>query len=228
VKNMKKTLAKICGISTVEAALCAAENGADLIGLVFYPSSPRFVSFEQAQQIIEAVRNLPEASQPKIVGLYVNTRVKEMVVTAATLCLDYLQLSGDETPEVCHELVQMRPVLKAVRLPLGSSPHEALKLVAPFASIENLTLLLDTPKQGSYGGTGEVGDWQAAQAVCQQFSAFLAGGLTPENVAEAIRLVQPHGVDVSSGVEVAAQPGVKDLAKIKKFLAEVRATEQVA
>ena len=112
--------------------------------------------------------------------------------------------------------------MKAVRLPNAIGEADALKIVEPFGSQENVILLLDTPKQGFYGGTGETGNWQAARSVCQHYRTMLAGGLTPTNVAEAINLVQPWGVDVSSGVEVEGKPGEKDLAKIKKFLAQVK------
>ena len=214
--------AKICGIKTIEAALTAAENGATMIGLNFYPPSPRFISQEAAQQLVETLQNLPIERRPKTVGLFVNVPVEELTGTADYLKLDYLQLSGDETPEFCQQATRVRPVLKAVRLLDGIGEADALKIVEPFGNIENVTLLLDTPKQGFYGGTGETGNWKAARAVAQNYRTMLAGGLTPKNVADAINLVQPWGVDVSSGVEVEGKPGEKDLVKIKKFLAQVK------
>ncbi len=217
--------AKICGIKTIEAMLTAAENGAAMIGLVFYQPSPRFVSQTVAQQLVETLQMLPIERRPKTVGLFVNVPVEELTEIADILKLDYLQLSGDETPEFCQEATQVRPVLKAVRLPNGIVETDALKIVEPFGNIENVTLLLDTPKQGFYGGTGETGNWQAARAICQNYRTMLAGGLTPNNVAEAINLVQPWGVDVSSGVEIDGRPGEKDLAKIKRFLAQLKKAE---
>ena len=95
--------AKICGIKTIEAMLTAAENGATMIGLVFYPPSPRFVSQEAAQQLVETLQRLPPERQPKTVGLFVNVPLEELTQIADALHLDYLQLSGDETPEFCHE-----------------------------------------------------------------------------------------------------------------------------
>lgn len=219
---MAKVQAKICGIKTVEAALTAAEAGADMLGLVFYPPSPRFVSIEDAEAITMVIQALPMEIRPKLVGLFVNEPLEKLAETAQTLSLDYLQLSGDETPEFCQKATKIKPVLKSLRLPAGISRENALQLVEAYATISNVTVLLDTPKQGFYGGTGETGDWEAARAVCQTYPVILAGGLTPENVAEAITLVQPYGVDVSSGVEVTGKFGEKDLSKIKKFLAEVK------
>ena len=214
--------AKICGITTVEAVVTAAEYRATMIGLVFYPPSPRFVSLETAQEIVGTVRSLPDERRPQTVGLFVNLPVAEMQATADTLNLDFLQLSGDETPTMCWEASQIRPILKSLRLPNGVTQDAALELVKPFGNLENVTLLLDTPKQGFYGGTGEVGNWQNARVICQNYRTMLAGGLTPTNVRQAIELVQPWGVDVSSGVEVDGKPGIKDLVKIKDFLLHTR------
>lgn len=219
---MAKVQAKICGIKTVAVALAAAETGADMLGLVFYPPSPRYVSLETAQTIVRLVQTLPSEKRPKLVGLFVNESLEKLAEIAQALSLDYLQLSGDETPEFCEQAAKVKPVLKAVRLSAKISRENALELVKAYAIIPNVTVLLDTPKQGFYGGTGETGDWEAARAVCQTYAVILAGGLTPENVAEAIAAVQPYGVDVSSGVEITGKSGEKDLSKIKKFLAEAK------
>jgi phosphoribosylanthranilate isomerase len=126
-----------------------------------------------------------------------------------------LQLSGDETPEVVKEATNLRPVLKSLRLPEDIAVEAALREVEAYTQIPGVTLLLDAAKQGYYGGTGETGNWHVARAIAERYHVLLAGGLNPQNVAEAVRLVKPWGVDVSSGVESA--PGAKDLVKIRQF-----------
>lgn len=219
--NMLKV--KICGIKTIEAARTAAEAGADLLGLVFYPPSPRYLSNEAASTLVQEINKL--ARRPKLVGLFVNVPQAEMVAAIERYGLDYLQLSGDEGPEECAELAQLRPVIRALRLPARIVPEEALALATPFGQLDNLTLLLDTHKSGMYGGTGQTGDWTAALAVAQAFPTVLAGGLTPENVGEAVSQVQPWGVDVSSGVEKTGTLGEKDSGKIIQFIKAARKGE---
>lgn len=189
-----------------------------MLGLVFYPPSPRYLSVESADALVAEIAKLER--RPKLVGLFVNVPEAEMVAAVERYGLDYLQLSGDESPELCARLGCLRPVIRALRLPARIAPEEALKLAAPFGEIDNLTLLLDTHKSGMYGGTGQVGDWEAARAVAQVYPVLLAGGLTPENVADAVERVQPWGVDVSSGVESA--PGQKDPQKITRFIQAVK------
>jgi len=201
-------------------AQVVVEAGADLIGLVFYPPSPRYLSPEAADALVSALAKLRQ--QPKLVGLFVNAPIEEMTAAVERYGLDYLQLSGDETPEQCAELSALRPVIRALRLPARISPEEALPLATPFGQIANLTLLLDTHKSGMYGGTGEIGDWEAAYRLARTFPVLLAGGLTPENVGEAIEKVQPWGVDVSSGVEKSGLPGEKDPEKIARFIERAR------
>lgn len=211
---------KICGIKTPEMARKAAESGVDLLGLVFYPPSPRFLSEEAATELTTSLAELDQG--PALVGLFVNVSLAEMSAHADKYKLAYLQLSGDETPAQVARVAQVRSVIRALRLPVSISPAEALELAAPFGELSNVTLLLDTHKQGMYGGTGETGDWQAAQAIAARFPVLLAGGLTPVNVAEAVRQVRPWGVDVSSGVEQSGSPGLKDPLKIEQFCKAVQ------
>lgn len=198
----------------------AVESGADLLGLVFYPPSPRFLTDEAAAGLIENLALLRR--KPALVGLFVNVPFAEMAAKAEKYGLDYLQLSGDETLEQVAEITRIRPVIRALRLAAEIDPAAALELAAPFGSLPEVTLLLDTHKQGMYGGTGQTGDWQAARAIAQKYPTLLAGGLTPENVAGAVSRVQPWGVDVSSGVEQSGAPGVKDPQKIENFCRAAR------
>jgi phosphoribosylanthranilate isomerase len=189
-----------------------------MIGLVFYPPSPRFASPEVADKVAAFARSLPQ--KIKIVGLFVNATTLELAESAQRYGLDYLQLSGDETPEACRVAAQLRPVIKSIRIPAQAQVQTALETVAPFAELDNLTLLLDAHKAGMYGGTGERNNWEVAQEIASRWPILLAGGLTPQNVAEAVQQVRPWGVDVSSGVEQDGAPGVKDLEKIRQFVAQ--------
>jgi phosphoribosylanthranilate isomerase len=211
---------KICGLKTPEMARKAAESGADLIGLVFYPPSPRFLTDEAAAELVASLDGLTR--RPALVGLFVNVPLAEMAARAEKYSLDYLQLSGDETPEQVAAIARIRPVIRALRLPAEINIEAALELAAPFGALPGVTLLLDTHKQGMYGGTGQTGDWQAARAIAQKYPALLAGGLNPDNVAQAARQVQPWGVDVSSGVEQSGSPGIKDPQKIEQFCRAAR------
>lgn len=211
---------KICGIKTPEMARKAVECGADLLGLVFYPPSPRFLTDEAAAELVKSIAGLDR--KPGLVGLFVNVPLEEMAVKVKKYGLDYLQLSGDETLAQVAEITGIRPVIRALRLPAEIDPEAALELAAPFGSLPGVTLLLDTHKQGMYGGTGQTGDWQAAHAIAQKYPTLLAGGLTADNVAQAVRQVQPWGVDVSSGVEQSGSPGVKDPQKIEQFCQAAR------
>lgn len=193
---------KICGITNVDDALHAAACGADALGLVFYAKSPRCVTPAQARAIGAA---LP----PFVVrvGLFVN-EVPERIAAIATECgLDAVQLHGDEPPAACN-LAPLR-VVKVLRVRDEASlvGHEQYDVSA---------LLLDTWVADSFGGTGTSFNWALAAAIARQRPVILAGGLTPDNVAAAIRQVRPYGVDVSSGVESA--PGRKDPAKVARFI----------
>ena len=203
-----KTQVKICGITSVADALIAAEAGADMIGLMFYDGSPRRVTLAQAAAIARA---LP----PFVlrVGVFVNPE-PDLVTRAIGDCgLNLLQFHGDEDSAFCTQFGVMS--LKAVRVQSAES-------LQTLANSHTDAFLLDAYSQTGLGGTGEKFNWDLAIAA-QKFGKpiFLAGGLTPENVADAVRLVRPFAVDVSSGVESA--PGKKDAAKVRAFIAAVRA-----
>ena len=198
---------KICGITSVEDAEEAVEAGADMLGLMFYPDSPRHISVEQAQTI---ERRLP----PFIirVGVFADQEPGDVFSAMHTCGLNLLQFHGRETPEYCRQFGIM--TMKAFRV----RDAESLKEIPQYPTD---AYLLDSHVAGQAGGTGKTFNWElAAEAGSFCKPVFLAGGLTPENVAEAVRTVRPFGVDVSSGVE--QSPGKKDPKKMRDFIAAVR------
>ncbi|HUT37542.1 MAG TPA: phosphoribosylanthranilate isomerase [Planctomycetota bacterium] len=197
---------KVCGICRPEDALAAAEAGADAIGLVF-AESPRRVGVAQAQAILAA---LPPFVTP--VALFVNESPATILTKCELLGIRTVQLHGDEPPDVARALGGLC-VIKAFRIS-GEADLEAL------TGYPAAAYLLDSKVAGRRGGTGVALDWALAARAVGLGRIILAGGLTPDNVAEAICRVRPYGVDVSSGVESA--PGVKDAAKLRAFVAAAR------
>jgi len=197
------TIVKICGITSPADALIAAEAGADALGLMFYEPSPRNVSLKTAAAI---ARELPPFLTK--VGVFVNAP-EELVLRAIAECgLNIVQFHGDETPDYCQKFPVM--VLKAFRI----KDADSLKQLPEY---QTDAWLLDAYTADKQGGTGEKFNWDLAiEAQKLGKPIFLAGGLTPENVADAVRKVQPYAVDVSSGVEAA--PGKKDPAKVRAFI----------
>lgn len=198
------TLVKICGIRTPDAMTAAIEGGADFVGLVFHPASPRYVETEVAAYL---ARYVPETV--KIAGLFVDMGDPEMDEILSNVRLDYLQLHGSETPERVAEIKARtaKPVIRA----LSMNAPDALRRIEAFAPVSDW-LLLDS----AGGGTGRPFDWSLLDGFTSSTPWMLAGGLTPESVADAIRRLKPDAVDVSSGVE--SERGVKDPAKIHAFL----------
>lgn len=216
---MTRTRIKICGVRDVETALAAAEAGADAVGLVFVDKSPRCVSVTEAARVVAA---LPPFVVP--IGLFVNASAKQILQTCGATGIYTAQLHGHEPPGIPNDLTGIR-VIKA--LPFGDG---VAKSSAPWASNHAVRgLLIDTPPRPSAeltGGSGEAFDWDALAAMMPQFDkpVLLAGGLTADNVARAVKTVRPYAVDVSSGVESAR--GVKDLEQIKAFCAAVRGADR--
>jgi phosphoribosylanthranilate isomerase len=216
------TVVKICGLRTTEHACTAAEAGADLIGFVF-AASRRRIAPEQAASIIAAVRQHPQGQRAGVVGLFVNEQPAYMNAVIERCNLDYVQLSGDETPE--HVAGVCRPVIKVLRLTGDPQEHAWLALAqqqhtaAASVRLAWCPFIVDAHVAGSYGGSGTLADWQRAAHLAQHHPLLLAGGLTPANVAAAMQQVQPWGVDVSSGVE---RDGVKEPALMKRFIHAVR------
>ena len=206
-----RTRVKICGVTREEDALAAVRQGADAIGLVFYPPSPRAVTVEQARGIVRA---LPPFVT--VVGLFVDAPREEIAGVVERVRIDLLQFHGHEAPEDCAN--QPRPYVKAVRMRDGVDPAAEARRYPGACAV-----LLDTYCPGVPGGTGAAFDWGRVPAPLAA-KAVLAGGLTPENVEQAIRRVRPYAVDVSGGVERAR--GVKDAAKIEAFMRGVRRADQ--
>ena len=200
---------KICGITSAADALAAVDAGADALGFMFYAPSPRNVNFDVAAEII---RQLPPFVAK--VGVFVNPAEDEVRRAIAECGLDTLQFHGEETPEFCRRFGLK--TMKAFRV----RDAESLRQTDAYA---NEAWLLDSYVAGQLGGTGARFNWDLATEAARGHTVLLAGGLTPENAAEAVRKVRPYGLDVSSGVESA--PGRKDAAKVRAFIAAAKSVQ---
>jgi phosphoribosylanthranilate isomerase len=209
---MSKVKVKICGITNWTDARRAVEAGVQFLGFNFYGPSPRYIRPALARRII---RRLPE--RIAVVGVFVNEAEATMLAIAQRVGLDYLQLHGDEPPEQVARLKRKIPVIKAIRVRDSFQPRQLDSFGRASA------ILLDGFDPGHHGGTGKTFNWSLARGSNGSRRIFLAGGLTPENVAEAIRLAHPYAVDVCSGVE--ARPGRKDPARIVALMWAVRTAE---
>lgn len=203
------TRVKICGITNLEDALATVEAGADALGFVFVPDTPRFVSPDQVAAI---VAELPPFITT--VGLFASKDTATIRETVNQCRLDAIQLHADVTPDFCRNLD--RRVIKAVRVRDESS----LSILSDY---DVNAFLLDSYVEGKMGGTGKVFDWDLALRANEYGRIIVAGGLDPDNVAQAVRHVNPYGVDVSSGVE--SQPGRKDSDKVRKFINAAKSVE---
>jgi phosphoribosylanthranilate isomerase len=198
---------KVCGVTTPDDAAMAASLGADALGLNFWPRSKRAVTVAQARRIIEAVPPFVW-----VVGVFVNPKVAEVEEVARAVRLHMVQLHGEESPALVRRMPL--PTVKALHVGKGSLDADAARYAGAHA------LLLDTAQAG-WGGGGLAFDWRRARRVVKARPVLLAGGLTAENVGEAVALVRPLGVDVASGVE--KRPGVKDEKKVMDFIRAARA-----
>ncbi len=197
---------KICGITSVQDALTAVKHGADAIGLVFYAPSSRNVSIAQAKEI---ARQIP--AFVSVVGLFVNAEASFVNKVISQVKINLLQFHGDETPEACSQF--SLPFIKAIRVKPDTN---LIQCAIDFSAAK--ALLLDTYTEGLMGGTGHVFDWDLIPKQMAK-PVILAGGLTADNVAQAIQKVQPYAVDVSGGVEMSK--GIKDADKIAAFMQQV-------
>jgi phosphoribosylanthranilate isomerase len=201
---------KICGITNREDAQAAVEAGADALGFVMYKKSPRWVEPAVARAIIA---ELPPFVLP--IGVFVNEEANTVRKLVDECGLALAQLHGDENASYCQQLA--RPALKALRL----KDRGSFLALAEFQGRAGVRgFLIDAFSDQAYGGTGQTVDWTLAAEVARTIPILLAGGLTPSNVAEAVRLVRPYGVDVSSGVELS--PGKKDHVKVRAFIEAAR------
>jgi phosphoribosylanthranilate isomerase len=203
---------KICGITRLEDAQAAVAAGANAVGFVFWPKSPRRVDVERAREIASA---LPE--DVTTVGVFVDQPLHDVNDMARRVGLRAVQLHGSEDSEYVRAMT--RPVIKAVAVVGSQAPD-----VNAWPS--NVTVLLDVHDPVKKGGTGKTIDWTVAASVASRRNVLLAGGLTPQNVGDAIARVRPYGIDVSSGVEV--EPGIKDHGRIKALFEAVHGDHNAA
>jgi len=210
------TKIKFCGITRLQDAELAVSAGAWAIGLIFWPGSPRRCSLEAAVEIATAVKRRVE-----VVGVFVNPTLDEVAARAEEAGLTMVQLHGDEGPSFCAEVARRTgcKVIKAVRVRSGAD-------IQAMSAFHTDYHLLDSYVPGVPGGTGATFSWELARAHHGPLPLILSGGLTPENVSDAIAAVRPYAVDVASGVE--AEPGVKGPEKLEAFAAAVRSTAMAA
>ena len=207
------TQVKICGITNLEDARVAVEAGADMIGLIFHPPSPRYVTPEQARAIVE---QLPP--DVPAVGVFVNKTPEEVMQVVEASGVHKAQLHGDEGPSVCAALPL--PVIKAFRFTEQVRPE----MMADYDTVD--AFLVEGFHETLYGGGGAMADWRQVATLHGYGRIILAGGLTPDNVQEAIQVARPYAVDVGSGVE--ASPGKKDRRKVRAFVQQAKAATHQA
>jgi phosphoribosylanthranilate isomerase len=206
---------KICGVRRLDDALAAIDAGADYLGFNFYAESPRYISPAECARIQSVVRS--RGLTITAVGIFVNAPVTFIADVLDACNLDLAQLSGDESPDVLTGL-HGRAYKAVWPRSMEEAEYDAGRY-APFAARQP-ALLIDASHPSLYGGTGRTADWSAARHLARIYPVLLAGGLTPGNVADAIHAVEPWGVDVASGVEVA--PGKKDRRKMIDFVRAAR------
>jgi phosphoribosylanthranilate isomerase len=209
---------KVCGIRKFKEAMQAIEAGVDIIGFNFYPQSPRYIGPGDCMRLVVRLETAlrEEMSRVTMMGVFVNAEIDHMHAIFRDCHLDMIQLSGDESPEVLDFLGERS--FKVLR-PTTFAEFEAEVERFPRRTMAP-AWMIDTFRAGQYGGTGQMVDWALARQIAQTAPVLLAGGLTPTNVAEAIRRIQPWAVDVASGVE--SSPGEKDPEKVRAFVQAVR------
>ncbi len=198
---------KICGMTNLKDVKVAVDSGVDAVGFIFYKKSPRSVTMQVVKEIVLELPPFVDS-----VGVFVDETAEQINKIADRCNLDRVQLHGDESPAFCKKI--HRRVIKAIRV----KDIQSLKKLSDYPVS---SFLLDTFSEDQYGGTGRVFDWNLAYPAKKYGPIILAGGLTPNNVRQAIQRIQPYGVDVCSGVE--SQPGIKDHKKMQIFLKNVKA-----
>ena len=218
------TKVKICSVQEAEHILAAAESGANFVGLNFVPGVRRRLPEDKAREMVQAFRDRYNRTGPRLVGIFVDQPLDEVDRILQECDLDMAQLSGHESLE--YAKLVSKPVIKAVHVPAEKPAGEVIASLRPLlAELDSAGVLpLLHPDVGqAHGGTGAALDWEIARALAGDWCFLLAGGLDPENVAQAVGQVQPWGVDVSSGVETA---GIKDVEKIEAFVQRAGAAKE--
>lgn len=212
----RRFFVKICGLRDVASAQAAVDAGADAIGFILAPSK-RQVPPELVAGLVGSLDR--SRNHPSIVGVMVNPTIDDIIVAVRAASLETVQLSGDESPEILDEIDV--PVIKALRFPQGTTIEKATRAVEPWfaAARPAVRVIVEGHAQGAYGGTGLTADWSLVAMLAERYPVVLAGGLTPENVANAVREARPWGVDVSSGVE---RDGQKNPEMIRQFVTRAR------
>jgi len=211
VANEKQVKVKVCGMTSLKDALVAVEVGADAVGFIFYKKSPRSVTMKTVREI---VLELPPFVDT--VGVFVDETAEQVNKIADYCNLDIIQLHGDESPTYCKKI--RRKVIKAFRI-------KDMQSVKKISNFQVSGFLLDTFSEKLHGGTGKVFDWNLALPAKKFGPVIMAGGLTPNNVQQAVRQIRPYGVDVCSGVE--SEPGIKDHKKVRAFLKNANAGRKI-
>lgn len=211
VASEKQVKVKVCGMTSLKDALVAVEGGADAVGFIFYKKSPRSVTMKTVREI---VLELPPFVDT--VGVFVDETAEQINKIADYCNLDIIQLHGDESPTFCKKI--RRKVIKAFRI-------KDMQSVKKISNFQVSGFLLDTFSEKLHGGTGKVFDWNLALPAKKFGPVIMAGGLTPNNVQQAVRQIRPYGVDVCSGVE--SEPGIKDHKKVRAFLNNAKAGRKI-
>lgn len=211
VASEKQVKVKVCGMTSLKDALNAVEGGADAVGFIFYKKSPRSVTMKTVREI---VLELPPFVDT--VGVFVDETAEQINKIADYCNLDIIQLHGDESPTYCKKI--RRKVIKAFRI-------KDMQSVKKISNFQVSGFLLDTFSENLHGGTGKVFDWNLALPAKKFGPVIMAGGLTPNNVQQAVRQIRPYGVDVCSGVE--SEPGIKDHKKVRAFLNNAKAGRKI-
>jgi phosphoribosylanthranilate isomerase len=209
--------AKICGITNLDDARAAVDAGADMLGFNFYPASPRYVQWSAARAIIDTMRAVNAATNVRMIGVFVNESPARIIDLASELQLDGAQLHGDETNEFCLELKHAMPQMFLIKALAARRDLNFEELQDHCAD----AIMVDAFDRQLRGGTGQLADWAIAREMARHAQRlFLAGGLSPENVGEAVAAVNPYAVDACSSLEIS--PGKKSATRMKDFVTAVR------
>lgn len=219
---MTKPHIKICGLTQLHDARTCAGLGADYLGFIQYPESPRYVEPAVAKEILSWVTG-PEVAAPQPVGVFVNENASAVINRCRDVGFRIAQLHGHESSEDCKMIHEAGiPVIKAFQVVNDASSEQLQALIQPYTNAVD-HILLDTHSTSLWGGTGESFNWRIAREISSSNSTFLAGGISPNNVAEAVETMRPFAIDVSSSVEEA--PGIKDFHKLGALFDAVRALD---